>query len=501
MSVGVSGRRSGTDVRTAAERGALIGIFAVAAVLRFAFLGRNSIWFDEAVTVLVAQAPWKDVIPLLRLEDAHPPFYYLMMRIWIGLVGTGDATIRIPSACFSLAAVLLTYALMRRISSARSSLLSAFLMSIAPFEIWSGQTARMYALLEALVLGATLVLLGAVERHRWRPWITYAVLATLMVYTEYLAVLVLAAHGLWVVCYERASVRRWLATTAGAAVAYAPWLPALWQQAVIRAPMSQIYGDKPAYLKLGDLFGLFAFGGSLFGMPSRFYSTTALHPLAQILILLPFLVLCASGIGALARNKRHLALLGFPPLVSLSAMQVIALVTHAFIARWFSFLGPFYAMFIAEGAVELRRAVRALSDRAAAVIVAGILLLNLAGLDRYYFDPAFHPFQWRVAADAVAREIKPDDLLLFGDRGDEIAFGHYFKGRAWTMRLLPHPNFDLLPTLGTRYRRVWLIVAPLPDSNELLRQTVSALSGAFALSQRGLTLPGTYPQVYLFDSK
>jgi 4-amino-4-deoxy-L-arabinose transferase-like glycosyltransferase len=477
-------------------------MFAVAAILRFAFLGRNSIWFDEAVTVLVAQAPWKDVIPLLRFEDAHPPFYYLMMKIWIGLVGTGDVAIRFPSACFSFASVLLTYALMRRISSARISFLSALFMSIAPFEIWSGQTARMYALLEALVLGAALVLLEAVERHRWRFWITYAVLAALMVYTEYLAVLVLAAHGLWVLCYERASVRRWLAATAAAAVAYAPWLPALWQQVVIRAPiMSQIYGDKPAYLKLGDLFGLFAFGGSLFGMPSRFYSTTALHPFAQILILLPFLVLCASGIGALARNKRGLALLGFPPLVSLSAMQVIALVTHTFIARWFSFLGPFYAMFLAEGAVALPRAVRVLSDRAAAVIVGGILVINLTGLERYYFDPAFHPFQWRVAAEAVARGIKPDDLLLFGDRGDEISFGHYFKGRAWTMRLLPQPNFDLLQTLGTRYRRVWLIVAPLPDSNELFRQTVSALNGSFALSQRGLTLPGTYPQLYLFDSR
>ncbi|HVH30435.1 MAG TPA: hypothetical protein VNA31_02055, partial [bacterium] len=221
----------------------------------------------------------------------------------------------------------------------------------------------------------------------------------------------------------------------------------------------------------------------------------------QILILLPFLVLCAWGIGALARNKRHLALLGFPPLVSLSVMQVIALVTHAFIARWFSFLGPFYSMFIAAGAVELPRAVRALSDRAAAVIVAGILLVNLAGLERYYFDPAFHPFQWRVATDVVAREIRPDDLLLFGDRGDEIAFGHYFKGRAWTMRLLPQPNFGLLQTLGTRYRRVWLIVAPLPDSNELLRQTLLALNGSFVLSRRGLTLPGTYPQVYLFDSR
>ncbi|HEX4841591.1 MAG TPA: glycosyltransferase family 39 protein, partial [bacterium] len=120
MSVGVSVTPSGTDVRPTAEHAALVGIFAAAAVLRFAFLGRNSIWFDEAVTVLVAQAPWKDVIPILRLEDAHPPFYYLMMRVWIGLVGTGDAAIRIPSACFSLASVLLTYALMRRISSARS---------------------------------------------------------------------------------------------------------------------------------------------------------------------------------------------------------------------------------------------------------------------------------------------------------------------------------------------------------------------------------------------
>jgi len=171
---------------------------------------------------------------------------------------------------------------------------------------------------------------------------------------------------------------------------------------------------------------------------------------------------------------------------------------HAFIARCFSFLAPSYATFIAEGAFALPRAVRALSDQAAAVIVAGLLLVNLV---RYYFDSAFHPFHWRIAAETVAREIKADDLLLFEDRGDEIAFGHYFKGRAWTMRLLPQPNFRLLQTLGDTIPSGVAHRGALPEGNELLTQTLSALGTSFVLSQRGLTPSRAYLQVTVFDLK
>jgi hypothetical protein len=374
-------------------------------------------------------------------------------------------------------------------------------VSTAPFEIWSGQTARMYALLGELVLGSTLALIRGVERQRWQDWVAYAAAATLMVYTDYLAFFVLVAHGLWVASYERRHLGRWLAALAVMAILFAPWIPSYWDQATARAPiLRQLYGDKLTYLKLGDLFGLFAFGGSLFGMPSRFYSYTSLTPLKQVLLLLPFLIILGFGIISLSRDRRRLALLGLPLVVPVGGMQLVSLVTPMFIARWFSFLCPFYAMLVAEGAFALSRTIRARPDRTAALVIAGVLLINLAWLNRYYSEPAFHPFQWRAAAAVVAQEIKPGDLLLFGDEGDEIAFAYYFKGRAWSMRLLPQADFTALRGLGARYHRVWLIIAPLADDDALLNQTLSALRASFVLANRNWTSISAYPRVYLFEA-
>lgn len=499
---GVSFRLFPTDLRFKGEALALVGILIAGAVLRLAFLGRNSVWFDEAVVAIVAQARWQDLLSLIRFRDAHPPLYYLLIKVWVGLVGTGETALRFPSACFSLTSVALTYVLMRQVAPGRVSLTSALLVATAPFEIWSGQTARMYPLLEALVLGSTLVLVRGVERPRWLDWIVYAVTATLMVYTDYLAFLVLAAHGLWVAAYERRHLGRWLAAIVVMAILFAPWIPSFWDQAVARAPtLSHIYGDKPTYLKLIDLVGLFAFGGSLFGMPGRFYSYTSLTPLMQVLILLPYLAVLGVGIASLTHDRRRLAFLALPLAVPVGGMQLVSLATPMFLARWFSFLCPFYAMLVAEGAFAISRTIRARQDRTVALVIAGVLLINLTWLNRYYFDPAFHPFRWRAAAAAVAQEMKPDDLLLFGDEGDEIAFAYYFKGRAWTMRLLPRPVFSALQGLRARYRRVWLIIAPLADDDPLLNQTLSALGASFVQANRNWTKTNAYPRMYLFEAR
>lgn len=491
-----------TELQVRKEALALTGILIVGAVLRFALLGRNSIWLDEAFAALVAQLKWQDVFAFLRNFDTHPPLYYLLLKAWVDLAGVGEVALRTPSAFFSFISVMLTYTLARQVSSERVSLVSALLVATAPFEIWSAQMARMYAFLGALTLAATLTLLLAVERHRWGFWGAYAVLATAMAYTHDLAFFVLAAHGLWVTSYERRHLSRWLLAMSGVAVLYAPWVPSLWFQ-VTHAPawfLGPVFGDKPTYLKLSDLVGLFAFGGSLFGMPSYFFSNTSLTRSAQVLLLLPFLVILGSGI-VLSRDRRQVALLGLPLVLPVGVMQLVGLWYPAFFARWFSFLCPFYAMLIGGGAFALSRGIRQHSGRIAAYVVSGALLFNIAGLDHYYYDPQLHPYQWRTAVARLTRKVEPADLLLFGDKGNEVAFAYYFKGRAWTRLLLPRPDFEALRRLGSRFDRVWLIVAPPTNHPALIDPTLSALQTSLVLVDGGERTPGVYPWVYLFEAR
>lgn len=464
----------------------LAGVLGIAAGLRFAFLGQNSLWFDEAFVAWVVRFPWRAIPGILRATDAHPPLYYLLMKAWTAFAGTGEVALRIPSACFSLGSVLLTYALMRRTSTEVASLLGAFLVAVSPFAVMAGQEARMYPLLGLLAVGSTLALQTSVERGGILRWGTYAVLGTLMVYTHYFGFFVLIAHGIWVLGYERRHAVPWLAAMACSLALYAPWAPSLFYQ-IFDAHGWAWYRNPVTVRNLVDLLGLFAFGGSLFGATSYFFGGT-LGPVGQLVIVLPFLAVLWCGIASFTSDRRALALLALPPAVTIGAAFLISLAKPMFYPRWFSFLLPFYAVFLARGIVDVAGRLRGWREPGLALLTAGLLLFGVPVLDRYYFDPHFRPYRWRAAADLVRKEAQPGDFLLYVNGAAELAFTYYFRE--------PHPSLTLFPIegaggdrrlgftaaearqLAAHYPRVWLITT-VPFRAPMVERLRPALDGAF----------------------
>jgi len=482
------------------------GITALAAVLRFAGLGHNSLWFDEAYAVWVGTHRWEDVLPLLWQSDYHPPLYYLLLKAWIAIAGTGEVAVRVPSACLSVICVPLTYCLARRVASERVSLLAAFLVGVSPFQVMAGQEARMYPLLGALALSSTLALAVSVERGGALRWAGYAVLAVAMVYTQYLGFLVLLAQGGWVAGCARRHLGTWLAAMAAAAVLYAPWIPAVWHQA------GGQYGrawPQHTLFSLGALLGLLAFGGSLFGMPSYFLPGT-LPAVERFILLLPFLVVLWRGVASLASDRRSLALIGLPPALIIGVMSAVllgrfVLYVHGF---WFSFLVPFYAMFLARGLADVADRVRSQRGWVLAFLTASLLLYSVPVLDRYYFDPYFRPFRWRAASDLVRLRVKPGDFFLYVRNEAALPFTYYFRephptmvwgvaGQAAGARARPDFTRSEAEALAARHSRVWLIA-----SNALYVETRSRLLPALDSAFR---VTGYYDftgaWVYLLEAK
>ncbi len=446
----------------------------LAAVLRFAGLGHNSLWFDEAFVVWVGAHRWEDVLPLLAGRDFHPPLWYLLVKAWTGVAGTGEAAVRVPSACLSVICVPLTYALARRVASEPVSLLSALLVAVSPFQIMAGQEARMYPLLGALTLASTLALAVGVERGGALPWAGYAVLAVLMVYTQYLGFLVLFAHGVWVAGWERRHLGAWLASMGAAAVLYAPWVPAAWHQA---------------------------------GGPSYFLPGT-LPPMEQVILLLPFLVVLWRGAVSFASDPRGLALLGLPPALIIAVMFVVLLGRPVVYPHGFSFLSPFYAVFLAQGLVTVADQVRGRRDRILAFLTAGLLLYSVPVLDHYYFDPYFRPFRWRAAADLVRSQVRPGDFFLYVEDVAVLPFAYYFREPYPAMVLraaegLPgghaRPGFTRTEAeaLAVRHSRVWLI-ATVTFHSHTQDRLLPALRSAFQVTGYH-DFTGTW--VYLLEAK
>jgi len=467
---------------------ALAGIIAVTAVLRFSLLGQNSLWFDEAWMAWIGQQRWQDIVPLLRAGDAHPPLSYFLMKAWIGIAGDGEAALRFLSACCGVLSVALTYALARRISTERVSLLSALVIGVSPFAVMAGQEVRMYALLGTLTLASTLALVVSCERGGGLRWGGYALLTAAMIYTHYLAGLMVLAHGVWVAWFERRHCGSWVLAVGAAAALYLPWVPSLWQQ-IAHGHGTPWFERGTAFLDLGDLLGLMAFGGSLFGMGSYFFPGTV-GPAGQVLILLPFLVTLWRGAASWMSDRRSLGLVGLPLVVTGVAMASLSFARALiFYPRWFSFLLPFYALLLAGGLEDIAGRWPGRRAEALALLTAGLLAFGAPVLDRYYFDPGFRPYPWRAAADLVRRQARPGDFLLFVNSSAEIAFSYYFRETHPFLALTPieavqgadrAPTFSEIQAraLAKRYPRLWIIATPplTPGMQERLR---AGLDGAY----------------------
>ena len=319
-----------------------------------------------------------------------------------------------------------------------------------------------------------------------------------MLYTHYLGLCILFAHGVWVAWFERRRLRDWLVAAAAAGVLYLPWLPSLWVQVTRSGTIAS--GDATSLLDLSQLAGLFAFGGSLLGMPSFFFRNTSLGPLEQVTLLLPFLLVVWRGVRSRTSDRRGLAFLGLPLVVSIGMAFSASLARPIFAARWFSFLVPFYAAFLAQGIHDVAGQFRFPHARAAAVVTAGLLLYSIPVFDHYYFDPWFRPYQWRQAAAVVRGQARSGDLFVYGDQQSELTFTYYYGPTPGHVVLGPTFDPAEIRRLGGQSARVWLIVAP-PFTEERTTRTIQVLNGAYNIVARSTTGDRiVFPHIYLLDA-
>ena len=73
--------------------------------LRLAFLGRQSLWYDEAFSLAVARAEPSVFWAALLSDGVHPPGYYLLLRECLAFFGASEFALRFLSAVAGTLAV------------------------------------------------------------------------------------------------------------------------------------------------------------------------------------------------------------------------------------------------------------------------------------------------------------------------------------------------------------------------------------------------------------
>jgi 4-amino-4-deoxy-L-arabinose transferase-like glycosyltransferase len=182
--------------RISAEAWLVGGVTIVGAVLRFATITHQSLWFDEAQAVHEMHLSLAAMLSAWSANEPNPPLYFVLAWPWAQLFGAGEAGLRSLSALLGTITIPVVYLCGRELVSRRAGLFAAAFAAVNPFLIWYSQEAREYMLLTVLSAASVLFFARAWRTPSRRNLAWWAVFSGLALLTQYFAIFLVAAEAL-----------------------------------------------------------------------------------------------------------------------------------------------------------------------------------------------------------------------------------------------------------------------------------------------------------------
>ena len=406
----------------------IVGLLLLAFAVRLAQLPQQSLWWDEGISLHMATISIPELLAD-RLNNIHPPLYFLLLKGWSQLVGVGVFNGRYFSTLASLLQVATLYAVANRWfgRSDRRVWTAVLFLIISPLGIIYAQEIRVYALLPTVYLG----LLGVVQQlasrppRRWRLWIALGLLEWVALHLHYVAAFGVVYVNLWLLWRlwpNHQALRRWLGVSVAAGLAALPWYGAVaWNLTAVRAYLqvgTHTTDPIPIPALLGQVWGFM-----LTGRPAAFGRELIWWSLLLAALLLAALLLWRLWQPATRQFTLALLLAWLLPLLSAFVLWSVRSFSHPryviiyAIALWLLLTQAVWG----EGNSSPH------TPRPTPYALTLPLLLLLTGLSlwgtgRYFFDPAIAKDDVRGAAAYLETVAQPGDLIVVPDTDWSLPF-------------------------------------------------------------------------------
>lgn len=402
-------------------------IFAGALGLRLIDLGDRPFWLDEVFTWLRV-----NLTPAALVRDSflnhHMPSFFLMLSALVPL-GNPQFWLRVPSAAFGALSVMMVYLIANHIAGRKAGLLAALILGLSPMELAFSQEARSYTMEMSLILVA---LFGIAQLAMDIPaaslplrdkassrlaWLTFAIGSA--------AALDVLGDGLpWVIT----------ANLIGAVMAWkSPRRANLIRNLLLADGLIAVL-TVPLYIVMAltvenGFVHSFDWIPPLTG-PRIWYNIASVYLMrvadsvtfrlwdvptpAALMWLIDAALITSAGLGAWRLRRQP------GPLAVLSLSLLILPVATILISVWKPLLLPRYILWSAAPFAILvgiggSFAMRALPRRAQFLGLAGIAAVLLINLFPYY--GAETKPRWDIAAQLLAGEVAPGDVVYLNDKG------------------------------------------------------------------------------------
>ncbi len=479
-------RSTAEDAASKTETRALAAIMLLAIALRFAFLGQDSFWSDEIISVQRAQEGWFG-------DSLHMALYHAALHLWIRL-GDGEAMVRTLSVIFGVAAVPLVYALGARLFGARVGLISALLLTLSAFHIQYSQEARAYSLLVVSVTLSSLLFVRNIERPSKAGWAGYIIIGAAGVYCHVFGILALVSHGSSLLFLKPSRV---------------PWKALLASWAILGLLISPFASNATSVIAGDPEDGSGGIGWinapdwetvyeSLISLTGNGGSVLLLLYLVPLFVAL-FLATRAFRSSGLSIQTWKYAFILTWLVAPVGALLAVSLITPVFVSRYLLISLP-PLLIVAALTIDRLWGARTTARLAAAAIAALLVALSAVGDKDYYTE--FEKEDWRGAVNVVASQWQSGDGMLFYMPWMESKFQFYLerseqegselsslvRKKDWEQFIVygERPSQEQIARfLPDHAGRVWLIEAHTshPERRQVRDDIRAALGGNYPLAE------------------
>lgn len=408
--------------------GVVVASALVAAILSLVIGLQQSVWFDEAYSILLAKQSFGEIVRLTS-QDVHPPLYYWTFKVWIMACGDSELALRSLSALFLGLSVGTIGLLLRRMFGASIAMRALPFVVFAPFFLRYGYEIRMYSMVSFIGVAATFVLVEALwqvstKKRRWLLAL-YAALVALGVYTLYFSALIWITHLVWVAwrwyrTRETSVTIEVLAAYVLSVLFFLPWLPVFLSKAGGGTLSSVTH-----HLDGANLIGIVSF--------SFFYESPWHLGLMGVLVGLlvaSIIFVAITGFKQVKpKEKPFWLLLAAYTLVPVAVLTVVTYFAPIYLERYIAhFIIGGYAFVGVSVALSLRRAGRfVLLPIGVIVLSYAIGMLNLVEYGNYNFQ---RPGKGKPVVALVASRISCNEgeTVFADDPFIAIEIGYYLKG-------------------------------------------------------------------------
>lgn len=433
-------------VATIGPRYFMIGavvILLVGFLLRVWDLGGPSLWTDEVLTAIRAQAPLSSSLESILSAGNQTPLYFLSLRLMPNFT---EALLRLPSVLWGVLGIALIMVFPVRFNGDyEMGLWAGALLAVNPYHVWLSRTARQYSMVFVLALVASACFLLLVRGHRTRGvWVTFILTSAIAYFTHYTTVALLAAQYIlfaFILRENRGLLRRWFGAQAIAAI------PALvWLYAVSHQPL----GVKSEWIPTPALRDIPL---TIWNMTLGYDGVFKWYMVAGLMVVSFGLVM---GVWYAARDwktdKENLYWLWLIVAPLLPVFVMSAVVVSIYVDRYFMVFLPAVVLLMLQG--WMRSAPRFVWQVALVIV----LLTGAHTIVFAFYDGSYQRADWRGAANYVAEEFRPGDDILIERSNVEQAFMRYFDPHlaATSDRVILADNPDATFT-PQEAPRVWVI--------------------------------------------